>query len=77
MDMFMDYDMSGWQPNVYKRPRDTLQKRVNIAPDKVRGRGIFNPFQILPDTIYNTAGMQRRDSVAFRKMGFIVATYVK
>ncbi|MBR5082280.1 MAG: hypothetical protein IKX35_07570 [Bacteroidales bacterium] len=61
---------SGCTWRAYDKEVDTLQKRIDIAPYKVIGRGTFIVERIIPDSITNTGGMPKRDSTALHNMGF-------
>lgn len=61
---------SGWTWRAYHKARDTLQVRIDIAPDKVIGRGTIIVDRVIPDGIHNTYGLPRSDSIAFSQMGF-------
>lgn len=61
---------SGWYWAPFHSARDTLQKRIDIAPDKVCGRGTIIVWRIIPDSLTWYDGLPRSDSIAFTKMGF-------
>ena len=57
-----------WRP--FHNARDTLQKRIDVAPNKVCGRGTIIVYQVVPDEPSWFTGLPRSDSIAFAKMGF-------
>lgn len=61
---------SEWTWRAYDKMVDSLNKRHEIAPDKVIGRGTIIVERIIPDSIINASGMPKRDSVALKDMGF-------
>lgn len=63
---------SGWTWRAYDKIVDSLNKRHEIAPDKVTGRGTIIVDRVIPDGIHNTYGLPYSDSIAFRELGFDV-----
>lgn len=60
----------GWGWRAFDKARDTLQSRIDIAPDKVCGRGTIFVKDVIPDSLHNIPGLPRGDSIAFSNMGF-------
>ena len=61
---------SGWYWTSFDKALDTLQARIDIAPDKVCGRGTIIVHKVIPDSMNYVSGLPKSDSVAFRRMGF-------
>lgn len=61
---------SGWTWRAYDKIVDSLNKRHEIAPDKVTGRGTIIVARVIPDGIHDTYGLPRSDSIALRELGF-------
>ena len=65
-----------WQPRHFNQARDSLQSRIDISPDKIRGRGIIkvgrDGARISPDTLTKKYGMWETDSLWFTKNGWRV-----
>lgn len=61
---------TGWYWTAFDKARDTLQARVDVAPDKVCGRGTIIVHRVVPDSMNHVSGLPKSDSVAFRRMGF-------
>ncbi len=61
---------SGWYWRAFGKARDTLQARIDVAPDKVSGRGTIIVNYVIPDSVVWLDGLPKSDSVAFRRMGF-------
>ena len=61
---------SGWYWKSFDKARDTLQARIDIAPDKVCGRGTIIVHRVVPDSMNYVSGLPKSDSIAFRRMGF-------
>ena len=59
--------------------RDTLQTRIDINPDKVRGRGVIrvgsDGAHIHPDTLTKKYGMWETDSLWFASHGWRIERY--
>lgn len=70
---------STWEPRDFKKARDSLQTRIDINPDKVRGRGIVkvgrDGAHIHPDTLTKKYGMWEPDSAWFTKNGWRVGRF--
>ncbi len=60
----------GWGWRAFDRARDTLQSRIDIAPDKVCGRGTIFVKDVIPDSLHNIPGLPHGDSIALSNMGF-------
>ncbi len=68
-----------WEPRNFKKARDSLQTRIDIAPNKVRGRGLIkvgkNGAHIDPDTLTKKYGMWEPDSLWFTKNGWRIGRF--
>ena len=64
------YNSTGWRPTTFKRAKDSLQLRIDVNPQKVRGAGTIYTYCIRPDSITTLPGMHRGDSIALTQMGF-------
>ena len=69
----------GYGPKIFRRARDTLQTRFDIAPSKVRGSGDIyvspNNGAQLPSYETPVAGMCLQDSVWFANNGWQILRY--
>jgi len=61
---------TGYTPKIFHRCLDSLQTRIDVNPQKVRGAGTIYTSCIRPDSITSLDGMHRGDSIAFTQMGF-------
>ena len=70
---------STWEPRNFKKARDSLQTRIDINPDKVRGRGIIkvgtDGAHIHPDTLTEKFGMWEPDSSWFTQNGWRIGRF--
>ena len=70
---------STWEPRNFKKARDSLQTRIDINPDKVRGRGLIkvgtDGAQIHPDTVTEKYGMWKPDSLWFTQNGWRIGRF--
>ena len=68
-----------WEPIDFNRAHDSLQRRININPDKVRGKGVIkvgkDGAHIHPDTLTKKYGMWEPDSLWYTKNGWRVQRY--
>ena len=68
-----------WEPRHFNRARDSLQTRIDINPDKVRGKGVIkvgnDGAHIHPDTLTKKYGMWEPDSLWYAKNGWRVQRY--
>lgn len=70
---------STWRPIDYHLARDTMQTRIDIDTNKVRGRGVIkvgrDGAQISPDTLTEKHGMWEPDSLWFANHGWQIQRY--
>lgn len=71
------YNSAGWYPSKFKRACDSLQTRIDVNPQKVRGAGTIYTSCIRPDSVTDLAGMHRGDSIALAGMGFDIEYWNK
>ena len=69
------YNSCGWTPHLYMRARDSLQKRIDVAPSKVWGAGTiyvapFNGAQMPDPNDTQHSGMAAVDSAWYVEHGW-------
>lgn len=80
--MFLRYHTAtGFTPEAFHRARDSLQRRIDIAPEKVRGKGeiIVNSHggaHLSDHNATDTCGMAEIDSLWYTKQGFTVRRFM-
>ena len=64
------FNSTGYYPYIFNVCLDTIQKRIDVNPQKVRGAGTIYIECIRPDSITTLPGMHRGDSIRATSMGF-------
>ena len=71
------FNSTGYYPYVFNTCLDTIQTRIDVNPQKVRGAGTIYISCMMPDSLTSFPGMHRGDSIRATNMGFDIGYWNK